>query len=554
MPDPLDTQIPIKTGRGRGSVSLGVMVFCFGVAAGFLVAFSGVGFLAESAGLIASVFLVTIFLVSLLGLLIFLLRKPILKLLFGVADTQLESFADPLAEVARAAADRDPERATAGAQSLLHLTLARYGWIATRRWVIASLTGLIAAMAALAGTALLFNQNQLLKSQMALMEDQNAKIKEQTAFLAQDVQLAEAARNAEITVEITKIAELLGAAMQSSQEPGAEGWAGKTPLLDPATQIDQSLIMRISAASQASRPYRFLDVSQGTTDEFGKMRIAMQRRRDELPQSYALMEKGFGWTDPPQEAELIDRPASPERGQLLRALVLAGVHEYEVLNFFGLDLSFAFARDMVLILQSMQNAKLAFADFTRSQILESNFGGAAMENARLVRTRIERTSFSSILSDDAKGPYRTEGEIYPTFMAGSDLSESYIADSQFTFVRGVAMNFDAATLINTSFANSWLSGSTFRGAVLVGVDFTGADMKSVDFDGAFVFTPDFLTALAKTAAPQTFRPERFVLEEVTQADALEVWSAFQVLEPADLARFAGTAKAWKITRGQPFEN
>ncbi|MGV6812790.1 MAG: pentapeptide repeat-containing protein [Brevirhabdus sp.] len=554
MPEPLDTQIPVKTPRGRASVSLGVLVFGFGVAAGFLIAFTGVGFLAESAGLIVSVFLITIFLVSISGVLIFLLRKPILRLLFGVADTQLESFADPLAEVARGAADRDPERATAGAQDLLTLTLARYGWIATRRWVIASLTGLIAAMAALAGTALLFNQNQLLKSQMALMEDQNAKIKEQTAFLAQDVQLAEAARNAEITVEITKIAELLGAAMQANTSPEIGGWAGQVPMLDPATQIDQSLIMRISAASQASRPYRFLDVSQGTTDEFGKMRIAMQRRREELPQSYALMEKGFGWIDPPQEAELIDRPASPERGQLLRALVLSGVHEYEVLNFFGLDLSFAFARDMVLILQSMQNAKLAFADFTRAQILESNFGGAAMENARLIRTRIERSSFSSILSDDAKGPYRTEGEIYPTFLAGLDLSESYVADSQFTFVRGVAMNFDHATLINSSFAHSWLSGATFRGAVLLGVDFTGVDLKSVDFDGAYVFAPDFLTELAGTAAPESFRPERFTIAEVSQSEVMEVWSAFQVLELTDLARLSGTDKAWKITRVQPFEN
>lgn len=554
MPEPLDTQIPVKTPRGRASVSLGVLVFGFGVAAGFLIAFTGVGFLAESAGLIVSVFLITIFLVSLSGVLIFLLRKPILRLLFGVADTQLESFADPLAEVARGAADRDPERATAGAQDLLTLTLARYGWIATRRWVIASLTGLIAAMAALAGTALLFNQNQLLKSQMALMEDQNAKIKEQTAFLAQDVQLAEAARNAEITVEITKIAELLGAAMQANTSPEIGGWAGQVPMLDPATQIDQSLIMRISAASQASRPYRFLDVSQGTTDEFGKMRIAMQRRREELPQSYALMEKGFGWIDPPQEAELIDRPASPERGQLLRALVLSGVHEYEVLNFFGLDLSFAFARDMVLILQSMQNAKLAFADFTRAQILESNFGGAAMENALLIRTRIERSSFSSILSDDAKGPYRTEGEIYPTFLAGLDLSESYVADSQFTFVRGVAMNFDHATLINSSFAHSWLSGATFRGAVLLGVDFTGVDLKSVDFDGAYVFAPDFLTELAGTAAPESFRPERFTIAEVSQSEVMEVWSAFQVLELTDLARLSGTDKAWKITRVQPFEN
>lgn len=87
---------------------------------------------------------------------------------------------------------------------------ARYSWIATRRWVIASLTSLIAAMAALAGTALLFKQNELISTQTELLREQNVRIEEQTKPIQTDVQLAEAARNAQLSVEITEIAAELG--------------------------------------------------------------------------------------------------------------------------------------------------------------------------------------------------------------------------------------------------------------------------------------------------------------------------------------------------------
>ena len=166
------TKVEFDESKGA-PVAFGALLFGFGLAAGVLLAFSGFGLLQDSAGMIITVFLSSIFVLTLVGAILMLFRRPLLRRVFGVADTQLQRFADPLAEVAEGAVARDPLRATGAARDLVRLTLARYAWLSTRRWIVASLTGLIAAMAALAGTALLFKQNELLAVQMGLMQDQN---------------------------------------------------------------------------------------------------------------------------------------------------------------------------------------------------------------------------------------------------------------------------------------------------------------------------------------------------------------------------------------------
>ena len=99
-------------------------------------------------------------------------------------------------------------------------------------------------------------------------------------------------------------------------------------------------MLRIVSASRATRPYRFLDNGLKAEDDSDKMRVAMLRRAD-LPNTYARLTAVFGWVDPGAENRLIDRPASPERGQLLRVLIGGGLRNLEGLNFFGLDLTFA---------------------------------------------------------------------------------------------------------------------------------------------------------------------------------------------------------------------
>lgn len=88
---------------------MGLVLFAFGLAAGVLGAYVAIGFLADSAGLILSVFLAALIVVLVLGVLILALRKTLLKRLFGHAEVALEEIASPLARIADRAIERDPQ-------------------------------------------------------------------------------------------------------------------------------------------------------------------------------------------------------------------------------------------------------------------------------------------------------------------------------------------------------------------------------------------------------------------------------------------------------------
>ena len=95
------------------SAGLSILIFGFGAAAGLFVAFSGLGVMEDSAALIVTVLLIALCIVSLIGLALVLLRRPLWRKVFGVAEAQLEMFASPLARVATSALYRNPGGATA---------------------------------------------------------------------------------------------------------------------------------------------------------------------------------------------------------------------------------------------------------------------------------------------------------------------------------------------------------------------------------------------------------------------------------------------------------
>lgn len=547
-----------KLPASRLPVVFGLLIFGFGIAAGFLLAFSQAG-LEDSAALIVSVFLGAILVLSIIGVVLFVFRGILMRRAFGVVEAQMESFAGPLADIAQGAADRDPTGTIQAGRNLLQLSFARYAWLSARRWIIASLTGLIAAMAALAGTALLFKQNQHLEDQLRALEVQNQRISDQSALLATQVELAEAARNAEIAVEITNIAALLGEALdRKAARDAAEGapahenpWAGMVPVLDPVTDIDQSLRMRIVAASRAAKPYRFLEPLYRAYDDNDKIRVAMQRRTDLFgsnPGLAAAMSTGQDVA----EQSLIARPASPERAQLLLTLVQSGLRDTESLSYYGLDLSFAAAEDLTFTAVSLENAMLSYAAFDRSAILEGRFGGAQLENASFASAWLRDTTFASLPGEEARGPYRAEGEVYPTFMAGTSFADAFIQRSIFDNIQAIAVQFDGATLMGARFDGAALPGATFRNAVLFDVSFDGAALNSVDFDGAYVARPDFINMLAERAAPGTFRPDRYEIDEVPMGEVAAALATRAVFSPDDLADMAGGFTAWRIRRVEDF--
>ncbi|MDF1856949.1 pentapeptide repeat-containing protein [Pseudooceanicola sp.] len=548
--------------RGLGAW-MTVLVFLFGIGAGVLMAFSGYAVLENSANLLVTVFLTGIFVITLFGVIAFALRRPVLRYFFGVANTQLETLSLPLGDAAEGAVERDAKRVTAALRVLVKLMLARLAWSSTRNWIIASLTGLVAALAALAGTALLFEQNELIAHQSQLLTEQNDKVELQNDLLIQDVQLAEAERNAQIAVEITSIAELLGDAMiraderaqsvaAASGQPVQGGVRSFRPEINPWLDLGKPLLMRITSASRAAKPYRFLDARFRAHDDADKLRVAMETRRDDLPSAYAAMKQTWGWQDPPEVDHLIDRPASPERAQLLQVLMSAGVKNYEFINHFGLDLSFAFAEDTDLIGITLQGAQLSFATFDRAQVIEADFAGAALENSRFRKARIEHTAFRGLPYRQLRAPYQADDmALFMTALNGADFSDSLLREVDFQNVHGSASRFDRATLAAVKFTGSDFSGATFRGAVILSAYFAGATLKSVDFDGAYVFDAGFLDRL--TAETEGFLASRFRMVPVPVDEAFATVSTFSALSRDEALALAGAETAWRVERIAAFE-
>ena len=541
----------------------GMLVFGFGLAAGLLIAVAGSGMIEDSAGLILTVLLAAFFVVAVVGGAILLFRRALMQRLTGVAEAQIESFAAPMSRVAQSTINRDPAGATTAAYELIQLALARYGWLATRRWIVTSLTALIAALAALAGTALLYRQNTLIETQSALLSEQNARIQEQTALIRQDVELAEAARNAALAVEITDIAALVGEAAAAAADAfAAETAAGGTVdpvaslvnVLDPARDLERGLILRIVSASRAARPYRFLDTGLLPDDPSDKMRVAMAGRRDVLPQAYDRLAQAFGWRAHGEEAELIDRPASPERGQLLQVLTFGGVRNLEILNHFGLDLSFAYLPNAEIALVTAQGGRLSYADLSGSHITESDLGGAWLENARFRRTTISRTSFSAIAAERVRAPYPASGAPYATQAQGTDFSGAVIRDSGFRGAYLTAARLDGALLVNADFTDADLSAASLKGTVLVAPVLDGVALKSADLDGAILFGPDPLAGLAAKAAEGTFQAARYRTEPVAWEELVAIPIVNQTLERDEIDAATGGASPVRLRRIAPFED
>lgn len=548
----------VDLGARRFSVAFSVLFFAFGTAAGFLLAFTGLGFLEDSAGVIAGVFLVLVLALALAGLGIFVMRRRILSRLFGLAESQIDVFAGPLAAVAEGAARRDPEHAAVSARRLIQVALARYAWLATRRWILTSLTALIAAMAALAGTALLFKQNALLGEQIVLLAEQNGRIQQQnevldrqTTLLSQDIELTEAARNAALAVEVTSVAALLGEAADRAAAGGAGSLAEILPVIDVHRDLERSLVFRVIAVSQAFRPYRFLEPGLNAADDADRIRYALFAQRDTAPEVWARVAAANGWDDAPVTSRLIDRPASPERGQLLRVLLANGVHDFDLFSFYGLDLGFAYAHSLTMTLASLRHAMLSFADLSHGSLVQTDLSGARLSGVRFRRAQILRCTFSSIAPQDVRAPFSTDQPIsYSTEIAGADFSNALIVDTAFVRVQAIATIFQRALMIAPDFTGAALSVANFQGAILVNPRWQGAVLVEANFDGAFVFGADPLAQIAREAAEDTFDPGRYRAEPVDAETAL-AGSDWDYLTPEGLAEMTHGGQAWRLVRLQP---
>lgn len=533
------------------SPAVAVAVFALGLLAGLPIAIFGFEMLVENAEPLFTVLLGLFAFVVFLTFVIIVFRRPIWERLFRFGQVEMDRFAEPLADVARFAAEQNVPQATRAARDLAEMVLANYSWIITRRWLVATVTGFIAAIAALAGSALLFQQNQLLTVQ-------NERITEQTELLVAQIELGEAQRSTSIVPELLAIGETLGeetAALRERRFPktGVETQAEDVAPL-PDHELSTALRARIIAASIAARPYRYLVAPLvGLSDEEITWEALM--KRPDLTTTIAALATQrqrsaeiFGSGAP--EGRLTDRVLSPERGQLIIMLYNSGVLQTEYLTFGGADFSFAEVRLRTLARMSFHHALLRHADFSGIVLHSLDFAASYIEGARFRRAELVDTSFAALAGEALKPPMRPTPEQpwWHTQIAGADFTGARIFGGSFARAHGLALDFDGALVSNTDFKDAVIGASTFRHAVLWNCDFSGAVLKGVDLDGAIVFRESFLEDLAKAAEEGTFVAERFVLEPLAPGDLAAHPQANYLWRVEGLEQ----APAWRIRRVQDF--
>lgn len=497
-----------RDGSGRkielGPLGVGLVLFFLGIIVGFPLAIIGSTFLTENAGIIVAVVLTVAIILGVLGAALILFRRRILSYLFSVSTAKLEEFSKPLSDTARHILERESSAAIASAEQLTRLAFARWAWIATRRWLVASLTGLLAALAALAGTALLFRQNEILTIQLTRLEQQNS-------LLASQIGLGEAQRSAEI------LTGLLDIGAQLAQETEVLLKDGRPQPVFKIEELSNGLRARIVAATHAVRPYRYLkNATVDPRDIDGINRAALARRPEILADPKAI----DGIDRSAFANSLIDRPVSPERGMIVTLLFNSGIYETERLSFENADFAYADIRASVISEMSFRFARLRFSDFSRLQLNTLKFGAAELDHARFRHAVLRACDFSGIPFYQDVHPYKGDPSlpIQRTNLTGADFSDSILLDTAFASINGLAMNFDRAILSEANFDDASISGTTFRNTVLVASSFEGASLKAVDFDGAIVFEADFLSRLSREARTGTFKADRYVVEPLSQPD------------------------------------
>lgn len=403
--------------------------------------------------------------------------------------------------------------------------LARYAWVATRRWLVASLTGIIASIAVLAGAALLFQQIELLKQQSVLLSDQNQLITgqtqrldkqnlllahqteslaEQTALIETqrqlaevDIQLAEASRSATLAPVIADIASQLDALRSDLL---ARGQADIEP-----TDVPLSLQNRIVAVTLIARPYRFLDLKSEDDFTYGARRSSQKAYRD-------IAAAG---SNPDTSARLITRPQSLERGQLLTLFQSFGLNDISHLNQLGARFDGAHVEGASLSRMDFSFGAFRGANFDNIVASEIDWSAPVLNQATFRNASLVNVSFASKFNDTL-GAVR-KGNIFSadfsdSFLIGADFSDSFLIGADFSGSALTLTDLRGALLQGVVFDDAGLAGVELKDAIMLDVSLIGSDMRLAALEGLIVADPNWLNKLRDTAKPGTFLPERWKLE------------------------------------------
>ena len=295
-------------------------------------------------------------------------RRRIFGLLFGTTQSRLVEVFDSAANAGEAIVEGRSADAVSAISDTGRRVVAWYSWSNFYRWAIgtaaAILVGFVGALSVL------------------LLIEQNKKLETQNALVTQQSNLIEAQRRASLISELTSILDQLKAERddwhrglpkekrigvvqdnpnRSDLRPTRYDGAVKKGTSARGFVPSRSVSGRFAALSRSFKPYFYLDV-QPSADSH------------------------------PNMADLTERPLSPERAQMLIAVINSEVPSY-VFDQAGAiydyaDLFQANLQDLMLTRKSLR-----FANLSEANLEYANFGGSNLEGTDFSRANLHGADF-----------------------------------------------------------------------------------------------------------------------------------------------------------------
>lgn len=358
-----------------------IIALVLGIVLGAVIALTGLQSIEEYLPALVVGFLAIIALATVLAFVIVQRKDQVLKKVFGVRDTDLTIVKNSSQAFLKEAWGRNYDDAKIHFDIVFKVLFAWYSWMNFRRWILTIFQALFVGFGGLLGTLLLYNQNKLLVQQNELLRHQSTRLDQQTY-------LQEADRRSSLIFLMGNMLDAMDKELKD--DLGLPGVRDLSP----------QMIGRVVALSNSLRPYRFLDSDS-----------------------------------------LVGRELSPERGQLLIALINSQIDNrsllkiYQFANFSYADLSGAvlsgeYLCGINLRAANLRSAFLDGADLSQADLSHADLFGAILEaatfrRANLNQADIRQTSLISANMQDA-------------FLSGANLSGSPLP----------AMNLSGANLEN----------------------------------------------------------------------------------------------------------
>lgn len=250
---------------------------------------------------------------------------------------------------------------------------------------------------------LLNYQNTRSDKQISLMDYQNTLLDNQNYRLNLQNNLIEAERRGALVILMGNILDQIDAEIQSEKEDKLK--KGLKINLDTIKyNLSDPLIGRIVGLSQGFLPYRYLE---GDT--------------------------------------LTPRAVSPERGQLLLALINSGLNSVTLEKIYeSAKFEFAYFNDANLKGAFLKEINLNGADLRNANLAEANLWGAYLMDANLSRATLEGT--------DLRGAILTNANLGGALLLRTDLSFAYLLRDYHTMSEVAGVNFEGAELVGVKFS------------------------------------------------------------------------------------------------------